>query len=153
MNDGESRKLYTGLIYNWETRKRQFVCWADVGEAARTLGPGDQLYLLDVTLEPPPKEGAPIQRAWCHLVRHDNPEPLPANWTLHDWIVSDLASQIMQSFPRDTFGPKKGPYSGRIVSRGEKQSVSAFSVPGHFFKLTIDEITKEEDNALGIWKP
>lgn len=143
----ETRTFYVGLVYNWESRRKVFVPWEDVGPVAQNLGPGDQLYLLDATLEPP-KEDRKIQRAWCQMVRHDNPKPLKPHQTLHENILSRLDSLLSQSMPAGTFGPEIGPFHGRLVSFEKSKSVTAFTVPGHRFKLTIEEITEEDYKAL-----
>jgi hypothetical protein len=143
----ETRCLYAGLIYNWETRSKRFITWTDVGEVAQTLQLGDQLYLLDVALEPP-KTDTNIQRAWCSIIRHDNPKPLLPDQTLHSNILSRLDGMIASSMPDGTYGPEIGPLKSRIISYDDKKSITVFSVPGHHFKLTIEEITPEEDNVL-----
>lgn len=137
------------MVYNWETRKKIFVPWNDVGLVARSLEPGDCLYLLDATLEKPGDQT--IKRAWCRLVRHDNPGPIAPWQTLHGNILSRLDSLLLQSMPAGVFGPEIGPFSGRIVSCGKTKSETTFSVPKHWFKLTIEEISEEDYKALPAW--
>jgi len=147
----ETRTFYCGFLYNWETRAKQWLSWMDLDpESYRklTAEPGNQLYLLDCTLEAPRSSDEPAKRVWCRLVRHDNAPPLQAHQTLHGHILSHLSGLIAQSLPANTFGPDIGPYFGKTVSRSKDQSVSAFSVPGHYFKLTIEEVTADEFQAL-----
>jgi hypothetical protein len=149
--ESEIRSLYVGLIYNWQTRVKEFVLWSEVGERLLSLQPDECVYLLDVALAPPKDIRAPVQRAWVHLVRHDNPKPLPPGRMLHDWILCNIDSYIMQSLPHGTYSHERGPYQGRVVSCNERQSVVAFSIPGHHFKLTIDALTAEEYERLPLW--
>ena len=147
----EARSFYCGFLYNWETRAKTWLTWQDItpeSYAEMTQQPGACLYLLDCTLEPPRSSDEPPRRVWCRLVRHDNPKPLQAHQTLHGHLLSHLDAWIGQSMPKGTYGPDIGPYCGKLVSREKDKSVSAFSVPGHYFKLTIEEVQREEYDAL-----
>lgn len=161
----EVRCFYVGYVYNWTTRKGRFFRWHDWfdnRDNVPKMEEGDQLYMLEACLEPP--TDGEVKRGFCRFVRHDNNPPLPDGRSLHDYLLCQMESALVQAMPRNLYGPEKGLLQGGIVSgraktviggghlgSEEKKSVVAFSVPGHYFKMTMEELTGEEYDAL--WKP
>ncbi len=144
----EARIFHQWLLYNWETRETRFFTnkgagEGSIGEFYRGWEPkkGDKLYILETYLKAPEERPEPGYLRLAVVREDDKTRPgLLEGKSLVQYVTSGL--QVLGAMPPNSIGPEKGPYreSAPQDEWTEKRAAIYASIPGHKFKITVEEI-------------
>jgi hypothetical protein len=143
----ETRTLHLWMLYNWKTREKRFLENESngpnsVGEFYKSWTPqdGEKLYMLEgeIALE----VEHPVGAVRLSLIReHDGTrDAVRPDQTALDYVSSRALGYLEKCLPPGSFGPGIGPMSSGLVGRTDKKTVYSLSVPGHKFRVTVEEI-------------
>jgi hypothetical protein len=143
----ETRSLYVWMLYNWETREKRFLENESngpnsIGEFYKAWTPqeGEKLYLLDgeIALE----REHPVGSVLLSLVREDDRtrKKLRPDQTILDYISSRALGYLQKCLPPESFSPEIGAMMSGFVERTDAKVVYDLSVPGHKFRITVEEV-------------
>jgi hypothetical protein len=143
----ETRTLYVWMLYNWKTSEKRFLENEShgpnsIGEFYKAWTPqdGEKLYMLEgeVSLE----QEHPVGSVRLSMVREDDRtrDAVRPGQTVLDYVSSRALGCLEKCLPPGSFGPGVGAMSSGLVERTDEETVYRLSVPGHKFRITVEEI-------------
>jgi hypothetical protein len=155
----ETRCLYVWLLYNWVTRAKRFLTNEEagpdsVGEFVKGWQPveNEHLYLLQGEVKPPESD-TPYGHVTLSLVREADETrcPLGKDESILTYVAGRLSGEFQKLMPPGSFGPEIGGLCGASAPAEETPTKRVYyiSVPGHGWKMTVEETQPWQFGKLG----
>jgi len=112
----ERRTLAAWLVYNWETKARRWSDWNE-GFDKLDLQPGDQLYFVDVELDPAMQFLGPIPHGQARITGITYKTPIhtqgATSWRTN--LAGIVASLVAHAIPSDAYD-EQNPLETRYIA-------------------------------------